>query len=694
MKTARPWIEIVLTLALLLPLLAGCGPRPTPTQAIAAETPSPAAPATSAPTIPSSTLPPATAPVASASPAPTTATGATFEQAACPFELPEGQEEGKTLDCGYLLVPEDRADPNSDTIRLAVAIFHPTGKPEPDPIIYLEGGPGGSALEFLYLSYPDMVQPYLAANREIVLFDQRGAGRSEPALDCPEMDELSLDLLDWEVDGKQLTPEEAADLTVEGDIACARDLSTSVDLSDYNTANNAADVNDLRLALGYDQVNLWSISYGTNLALAVMRDYPQGVRSVILDSVLPPDVDPMVEAPPNAARVFNLLFDSCAADSACNDAYPNLRQVLTDTVAALNDMPAAFQVSNALTGETYDMVMIGDDLMGILFQLFYFDDVIPLLPQMIYDARDGHYELLARMVGVILAQQEALSTGMLYSVSCHDEVPFSSLEQAQASLERYPALKGIFTNSNLGTSGFRTCAGWGAGEAAASANQAISSDIPTLLMSGEFDPITPPSWAQRAARTLKNGHSYEYPALGHGVSPTEGCPRDMALAFIDDPTAMPDDSCIADMPQVAFAVPSAQEAVELEPYTDPQMGTRGVVPAGWEQVNAGIYARSSSSLDVAVILQQAAQANSEDVLAALVQQLGMGETPAPVGEREANDLTWQLYSTEVQGLAIDIALTDSGDTALVVLLQSDPREHDSLYDSVFIPVVDAMQLAD
>ena len=333
-------LSVLLLLSLLLSL-AACGeqatPTPQPTATEVAVAPTATTPPTATPE-PTATPPAPTAtpePTATAEPTPTEvpppATTATFEEAPCPFALPPGQIEGQSVECGYLLVPEDRADPDSPNLRLAVAIFHPSGgASQPDPILYLSGGPGGSALEFLSLTFSKL-EPALAANRDLILFDQRGVGRSEPALDCPAMIELGRELLDDELDGKVLTKEEAFELALETLLACYQDLSQIADLSAYNTVANAADVNDLRLALGYDQVNLWGTSYGTRLALGVMRDHPDGLRSVILDSVYPPDVDLYLESPANVNRAFTVFFEGCAQDEACNAAYPDLRAVFFDT---------------------------------------------------------------------------------------------------------------------------------------------------------------------------------------------------------------------------------------------------------------------------------------------------------------------------------------------------------------------------
>jgi pimeloyl-ACP methyl ester carboxylesterase len=242
----------------------------------------------------------------------------TFEEADCPFKEPSGI----TLDCGYLTVPENYAEPNGTQIRLAVAIArHPSGNPEPDPIVYLEGGPGGSPLEFLYLTFNTQYQALFETNRDIVIFDQRGIGYSEPALDCPEMQALNIELLDYELDGATLTQDELDTLLVDSLMACGETLSVDNDLSAYNSASNAADVESLRMALGYEQINLWGISYGTRLALTIMRDYPDGIRSVVIDSVYTPDVNLFSASPENLHRAFKRQYGNDDTNSILRYTY-------------------------------------------------------------------------------------------------------------------------------------------------------------------------------------------------------------------------------------------------------------------------------------------------------------------------------------------------------------------------------------
>ena len=657
--------------------LAACGGG-TATVTVADETAAPvASPApTTTPAVPPEEVAPLPAPAA------------TFEQAPCPFPLPAGQVDGDTVDCGYLTVPEDRSDPDTRTIRLAVAIFHPPdGATEPDPILYLEGGPGASVLERIWMLF-DRFEPVLDANRDLIVFDQRGVGFSEPVLDCPVTAELGLDLMDGIVDGQALTDQEAYDLLLDSFIDCGRALGADADLSAYNSVASAADVNDLRLALGPEQGNLWATSYGTRLALGVLRDYPEGIRSAVLDSAYPPDVDLHVSSPANLDRSLNLLFDACAAEEACNTAFPDLRTVLFDTVRDLDADPVLTTLTNPQNGETYDAEIDGATFLSLILQLMYETEVLPAIPQFIYESSEGNLETVRLMLGQFLAIREISSRGMAFSVQCHEELAFGSWAELQAALREFPELVTLYELSLVGRLPYDVCEKWDSGRAGPEENQAVTSDLPILLMSGEFDPVTPPAWGQHAAETLENDIFVEFPGVGHGASVVPGCPQDMMIAFLDDPTRPPDGACVAGM-GIRFAVPT-EGAVELVPFRNEQMGISGLAPDGWAEVRPGVYSRGSSALDTAVLIAQAAPTSSETLLQALIGQLGLDESPASVGQREANELTWTLYYAQVQGIEIDFALAESDSLAMIALLQSMPAEHDGLYEGVFLPVLDSL----
>src|ERR1051325_368575 len=284
-----------------------------------------------------------------------------FEPAPCAFPVPSGYSP----ECGYLVVPETRARADSRLIRLHVAIFrNRTGHPVSDPVIHLAGGPGSSSLneaKYLFSHGLDAV----LNQRDLILFDQRGTGYSQPRLDCPEREAITPLLL-----GGKLSAEETGQGIVDAFRRCHdRLISEGIDLAAYNSAASAADLNDLRLALGYDKLNLYAVSYGTRLALTLMRDHPEAVRSAVLDSTYPLQVNLYTALAPNAERAFNVFFNNCAADPGCNARYPDLRTVFYQLVDQLNAQPVWIAL---LTGEGRQTVRLdGGLLIDVLFGGLY-----------------------------------------------------------------------------------------------------------------------------------------------------------------------------------------------------------------------------------------------------------------------------------------------------------------------------------
>lgn len=468
-----------------------------------------------------------------------------FEYADCPFDVPQGETEGNSMDCGYFIVPEDYADPDSPTIELAVAILYAdTDTPQPDAVIYLAGGPGASALS----EADSWVESPIRASRDIVLLDQRGTGYSNPSLSCPE------------------APDGATD--AEAAQSCHDYwVDQGVNLSAYNSIQSATDVAALREALGYDEWNLLGISYGTRLALATIRDNPTGVRSVILDSTYPPQVNDQEEASSDQVATFQVLFAGCAADPVCSDAYPDLENVFYETVDRLNAEPASYVTTDPDTGEESDATLSGDDFSEALFQGLYATDNIPYLPAVIYAVADGDYGLLddlnsgALVAGengrvVTLRQDEPPSDdadAMYNSVTCSEEIPFNNYDAAIADAESTPpeVRDGLVGSVE---SMFETCRIWDVTPAPAFEAEPVVSDLPTLVLAGEYDPATPPAWGEIAAETLSNSFFFEFPGVGHGTIDGGDCPVSIIVAFLDDPTTEPDSSCIAEMTPPEFVV--------------------------------------------------------------------------------------------------------------------------------------------
>lgn len=449
-------------------------------------------------------------------------TGGQFIFSDCPFINPAPD----VVRCGYLYVNEVHRNSNSTLIRLAVVIISGVGPEiQPDPILYLSGGPGDSAISEL----GSWMKSPLRQNRAIILLDQRGTGYSQPHLGCPELSEL-----DWDDDILAAIRRCRQRLTERG-----------VDLSAYNSAASALDITLLRQALGYESWNLLGVSYGSRLALTVMRDQPEGLRSVVLDSVYPPNANAYTEQPYHIAAALLSLFNGCKADPACNRYYPDLADVFIDLLTDLDADPLIFDDDSEW------------DAYGLLYDLtdlLYVTGAIPLLPYAIYEAYFENYDPLIDLVNgegdfwsepleVDFNEDLYESDGVFYSVECYESKVFGDLEAAWNMLVDFPEVLALPLFYDLETF-YETCEIWDVGRADWIENQAVSSQVPTLLLAGEYDPVTPPVWAYLAANTLTNHFYFEMPRGGHALIDSGPCMLAIIQDFINSPDLAPEGDCL------------------------------------------------------------------------------------------------------------------------------------------------------
>jgi pimeloyl-ACP methyl ester carboxylesterase len=621
---------------------------------------------------------PTPAPTATNTPSPTGVPR--FEKTDCWFKEPLGSD----VECGWLIVPEDHAQPDGKTIKLAVARFKSdASEPEPDPVIYLEGGPGGSALKS-YINQFDFFFGPLLEKRDVVLFDQRGTGYSEPALSCPEYVQAAFDMLP-----EDLSTTESEAIANKALLACRdRLVKEGVNLDAYNSAQNAADIEALRQALGYDQINLYGISYGTRLALTALRDAPAKVRSAVIDSVYTPQVDLYSQIPVNGERAFEALFNACAAEPSCAENYPDLRQTFFDLKARLDQEPVTFTIT-LNSGEQHEMLLNGDSLMGLVFQSMYATSIIPMLPRLIYDLRDGKTDLAAGLEGEFLSQYDKISVGMQHAVQCKEELPFVTQADIEETLQQHPAY------APLGSRGIvELCRAWGLSPADPEENQPVSSDVPTLVVSGEFDPVTPPGWAEDAAKTLSQSFYFNVPRAGHGPTISEDCPRSILLAFLDNPAQRPNTACLAALKDGKFAVPLQAADFTLVPLTNKQMGFSTVIPEGWQEIANGAYSPSGKLTDNTALMLQAAPVPPETLVSLFESQLAGSDVKAKFEKsatRSANGIDWEIFSTSISIADVDLALGTRNNLTYVILLQAPKNDHAVLYEAVLLPAIDALQ---
>lgn len=470
-----------------------------------------------------------------------------FDPAPCDFPETPSLTQGLLLECGWLTVPEEHSNPSGPTIQLAVAIIRSqVENPDPIPVVFLQGGPGGSTID-LYLQLIPLNPRLSQLNRDIILFDQRGTLYARPSLFCEETYQLGIDLLNVD-----LPDEEYDAMYLDALRACRRRLAAEgVNLSAFDSFENAADVDALRRALGYDQVHLYGVSYGTLLALHVLRDYPEGLASVTIDSVVPPQINSIPDQPRVINRGLEALFAACAADAACSRAYPNLRDVFYQQVDKLNENPVSIRVTDYADGRQYPALLDGDTVLYLVIQMLYSTDLIPLIPRAIYQVRAGEYRVVETILSNVVFDR-SMSYGMFYSVWCAEEADF---DPADVVLEGLPPQ--LYDEERNSAALFiEACELWDVEPLGDAADAVVTGSVPALVLSGEFDPVTPPEYAEMAAQSLDNAYVYVVPRGGHAQVASGECQDSIFIQFLNDPNRPPDASCLEEE-QIVFSTPGA-----------------------------------------------------------------------------------------------------------------------------------------
>ncbi len=631
--------------------------------------------------VPTATPIPSPTPTATPSPTPEPLG---YVSSPCAFDTAEIVRD---VSCGVLTVPENRSDPdNQNRVKLPVAIFaSPSNDPQPDPIIFLDGGPGANTLAIAEYAF-ELQFGLLLQDRDLILFDQRGMGFAEPSLACPEFDAMMA--ADAE---KVLTVRQARRTVLAVMEAChARLTAENIDLSAYNSVASAADVADLRLALGYDEWNLLGVSYGTRLAQTIMRDHPEGVRSVVLDSVQPIAADMLVTAETNTKRAFDLLYQRCAAVYSCSSRFTaGITADLAALAAQLDDEP--LPVSVFFNEQFLEIPLTGDRLIGLIYEGLYSAELIPYLPRLITEVEDGDTALVSVLLASELISNQFASIGAHFSIQCREEHSFvdeDEIEQLEDAV-----FSGLFdTSLTLGPLALDVCDIWDVDPAPATENNAITSTIPTLILAGSFDPITPPAWGQQVAAGLSNSQFFQLGDAGHGVSATV-CGRALLFAFYDTPTRALTGRCAGGrVPQFQFAqVLAPVEMVSADLFA---FDLKTKLPFGWTEMLPGVYARQNSVADPTVLMQQATAGDDTDAF--LNQLIGgleidLGE---PTDTYSTTQAMWTQYQTPLGNTLVDVAVTTDGDNTIGVVLISDTAEREILYRQVMLPVLETVRLID
>jgi len=432
---------------------------------------------------------------------------------------------GTKARCGTMLRPENPDNPGSPNIEIRVAVVPAlTLAPETDPFVPIAGGPGQGSVEF-YLMIRNALEK-VRRNRDILLVDQRGTGESS-RMDCPIDDDALLFETEFTLDD-----------TLEYVTECLDELPH--DPRYFTTSVAVTDLEAIREALGYTQLNLYGVSYGSRVAQHFARRYPESTRTVVIDGVVPPQAALGPEIATESQKAVDNILARCVEDAGCNERFPDIDATFERVVAQLREAPVDVTVPHPNTGRLQDVTFGPGQLAGAVRLLIYSPNTIALLPLFIHEAGEGNFVPLAsQFMLTAISMRDALALGMHNAVMCTEDVPF--LDRTTIDVDAIAATyMGTFQLEALEA----MCETWPEGPIDPEFKVPVATDIPFLLLSGDADPITPPRYAEMAAVDLGNATHLVGKHQGHGQI-TVGCVGRIVSDFVTtaDPAGL-DTECM------------------------------------------------------------------------------------------------------------------------------------------------------
>ncbi|MEM7086875.1 MAG: alpha/beta fold hydrolase [Bacteroidota bacterium] len=445
---------------------------------------------------------------------------------------------------GLLSVPEKWDSPESNTIKIAVTVLKNREQIDgAEAVVFIQGGPGASGVQNIW----SWVNHPLREKNDIVLFDIRGTGFSEPRL-CPDLGKTFLEIL-----AKNQTSSEDEKQKTEAALLCKQDLiSRGVDINTYNSTSVARDVHALKSQLGYSNWNVYGVSYGTYMAQVYASLYTTDVKSLVLDSSIASIETYYTENTTNFMHSLSKVFEGCKNDPECNQQYPNLEAVFYETIAILQKEPITVSVDKGLI-DSEEFTYNAEDFKIAIQQALYNKQLVEVIPLLIFQFRHRNEGALGNLVAAF-SSLLGLDYGVYYSVSCNEALPKNEWSAYQNKSAVNPKLKG---GLSFYKSDFDVCQRWNRNRVdSLMVPQDIShlsaSTFPVLIFSGEYDPITPVTNGDKVARRFRNAYAIEATTYGHVPSFTK-IGNEVAVAFINDPNKKPDMNAFSKAKPVQFA---------------------------------------------------------------------------------------------------------------------------------------------
>lgn len=425
-------------------------------------------------------------------------------------------------------VPETRGSDLNNTLSIALMVLKAkTDQPESDPVVYLSGGPGGQSIS----SWPAWINHPVRNKRDLILIDFRGIGYSQPEI-CPSLHDKIIQIFSLDA-----APQSVINLQVMAYEECWKQLKRDgVDMNSYNTAAVVQDIEEAMLSLGYSSWNLLGISYGTRVAQTALRDTPDHIRTVILDSPVGMDMNFHNNTLTDFVRSVDLLAEACLGQPNCNETYGDIRQTLFKNLRELN-----FEGWGMRHSKLDSVYIKAHDLNLALHQLMYADISYPLIPLLLKAVDDRRDTPILNLINVLQQRASMMNFGVNNLTNRYDSFAMADLLYFEEQLERFPNYKPGLTLFHADYFVLEYMESEMGGE---EESRPVISDIPALILTGDWDPITPPSNGEDLKQHFTNHIYYNSPYTGHGVTLQSDCGRQYLLHFLDSPTMESTPACI------------------------------------------------------------------------------------------------------------------------------------------------------
>jgi pimeloyl-ACP methyl ester carboxylesterase len=443
--------------------------------------------------------------------------------------------DSNKVSCYLIPVPRDVSNKAAGYFQLAVVMASSLRETNELPLLYLHGGPGIATLENLPKYLKSTTWNQIRQTRSLVFFDYRGTGFSEPNL-CPDLgDSLKL------MESRNLSPEKIAAYKIELFKKCRiMHQENGIDISTFSSFQSAEDAESIRNSMQIERWNVYGVSHGTTVALNLLKNHGNRIHSMILDSPYPPN------APwPDFVRPFAISFKVLEENAAIKANFPTIRNDFRKAVETLNKTPFPITMNNS--GASYPFT--GNDFAWSIWSAMLKPSAIPFVPLAIKELASGNTAFLSKWV-VAFSDPNAFGKFSDYqsrAILCYEGRPKNESDTKAYLQKEYPD----FTAFNIDFES-DLCNAWQPNSAGRERFDPVLSDVPVLILSGEYDPVCPPFFGKLAAKTLSKSSFINVPAASHAAIHVDDCVRRLAINFLSNPLKKQSASCIENRAKISF----------------------------------------------------------------------------------------------------------------------------------------------